>query len=141
MNKRRNLLILFLFLLPFYSFAQSDRPYVVNAGAGNVEKGNFNMTYFIGDYIGYDTSSELKLVTNLGDIIIYPNPVKTILNLKTSITELWKIQIFNVNGVMVREEELLNQEVNFSGFPDGFYVMKIFDHKHEELGSVKVIKN
>lgn len=130
-----------LFLCSSFAIAQSEKSYAINAGAGTVEKGNFNMTYFIGDYIGYDTSTELKLFTTLGDITIYPNPVKTILNLKTSITELSKIQIYNVNGVKVKEVELLNLEVNFSGFPDGFYIMKILDDNQEELGSVKVVKN
>ena len=121
--------------------AQTDKKYVVNTGAGSVDKGNFNVTYYIGDFIGYDTPNELLLSTRLGEITLFPNPVKTILNVKSSVPNLDKIQIYNVSGIKVYETPLLNNEVNFSEFPDGIYLIKILDNHHEDLGSVKIIKN
>ena len=133
--------VIILFNISTMLLAQTEKKYVVNTGAGSVDKGNFNVTYFIGDFIGYDTPTELLLNTRFGEILVYPNPVKTVLNVKSSIPSLDKIQIYNVNGVKVYESPLLNNEVNFSGFPDGIYLIKVLDNHHEDLGSVKIIKN
>jgi len=141
MKKTYLLLVFIVFLFSGLLQAQTEKSYVVNAGAGNIEKGNFNVTYFIGDHIGYDTPNELLLNTRLGEITIFPNPVNTILNLKTSIPDLDKIQIFNVNGVKIHQAPLINSKIDFSGFPDGIYLMKILDKQNEDVGSVKLIKN
>lgn len=134
----------YIFILSIYSnfaLAQSEKSYAINAGAGHAEITDIHVTYFIGDYIGYDSSPELLLTTSFGDITIYPNPVKTILNIKTDITDLDKIQIYTINGVVIQESELLNHEVNFSEFPDGLYLMKFLNTNAEVVGSIKVVKN
>jgi hypothetical protein len=141
MRKRLIFSVIIFFNISTVLLAQTNKKYVVNTGAGSVDKGNFNVTYYIGDFIGYDTPTELLLSTRMGEITLFPNPVKTILKVKSSVADLDKIQIFNVSGIKVYETTLLNNEVNFSNFPDGIYLIKILDNHHEDLGSVKIIKN
>ena len=109
--KKSIITILLLFLFPGFLIAQSEKTYVINAGGGNLESENIALTYFIGDYIGLSNSN---LKTELVDISVYPNPVKTILHLKTTITDLKQIQIFNVNGILLKDAKLNSNEVDFS---------------------------
>ena len=104
MKKLSFITILVLFLFNGFLLAQSEKPYVINAGGGNVKSGNIELTYFIGDYIGLGNPN---VTSKLVDITIYPNPVKTILYLQTTSTDLDQIQIFNVNGVLLKEEKLM----------------------------------
>ena len=136
--KKSIITILLLFLFPGFLIAQSEKTYVINAGGGNLESENIALTYFIGDYIGIGNS---KLTTELVDISVYPNPVKTILYLKTTITDLRQIQIFNVNGILIKDAKLNSNEVDFSEYPAGMYLIKIKDKKELEVGSIKVIKH
>lgn len=135
--KKSIITILLLFLFPGFLIAQSEKTYVINAGGGNLESENIALTYFIGDYIGLSNSN---LKTELVDISVYPNPVKTTLYLKTTITDLNQIQIFNVNGILLKDAKLNSNEVDFSEYPAGMYLIKIKDKKELEVGSVKVIK-
>ena len=130
--------MLLLFLFPGFLIAQSEKTYVINAGGGNLESENLALTYFIGDYIGLGNSN---VTTELFDISVYPNPVKTILYLKTTITDLNQIQIFNVNGILLKDGKLNSNEVDFSEYPAGMYLIKIKDNKELEVGSIKVIKH
>lgn len=135
--KKPTITILLLFLFPGFLLAQSEKTYVINAGGGNTESGNIGLTYFIGDYIGLGNSN---VTTELVDVSVYPNPVKTILYLKTTITELEQIQIYNVNGVLLKDAKLTSKEVDFSEYPAGIHLIKIKDKKELEVGSMKVIK-
>lgn len=137
MKKLPIILILLLFTLPGFLIAQSEEIHVINAGTGTLESGDISLTYYIGDYIGLGNSN---LTTELVDITIYPNPVKTILYLKTTITDIENIQIFNVNGVLLKDIKLTTNEVDFSEYPAGIYLIKIKDKNELEVGSQKVIK-
>lgn len=137
MKKLQLVAILLLFTFPGFLYAQSEKSYVINAGGGNIKSGNIELTYFIGDYIGLGNS---KLTTELVDITIYPNPVKTILYLQTTSTDLDQIQIFNVNGVLLKDMKLTTNEIDFSEYPAGIYLIKIKDRKELEVGSMKVVK-
>lgn len=135
--KKSIITILLLFLFPGFLIAQSEKTYVINAGGGNQQSGNIALTYFIGDYIGIGNSN---VTTELVNVSVYPNPVKTILYLKTTITDLNQIQIFNVNGILLKDGKLNSNEVDFSEYPAGMYLIKIKDKKELEVGSIKVIK-
>jgi hypothetical protein len=137
MKKLPIVAILLLLNLPCFLHAQTEKSHVINAGAGTIKSENIELTYFIGDYIGLGNTN---LTTELVDISVYPNPVKTILYLQTTSTDLEQIQIFNVNGVLLKEEKLLTNEVNFSEYPAGIYFLKVKDKKELEVGSIKVIK-
>ena len=139
MNKLPTLLFLGLLLIPVTLKAQSEKPYVINAGGGSITNGNIELTYFIGDYIGIGNSN---IPAELAEITCYPNPVKTVLHLHSTVAELDKVQIFSIQGVMLKEISLFNKEIDFTGFPDGVYLIKILDKDQQKsLGSVKVVKN
>ena len=138
MKKLAKLSFLWLLLCPGFILAQSETIHVINAGSGNTTNGNIELTYFIGDYIGIgDYSREYEMI----DMHCYPNPVKTILHINTTIPYLDKIQIYNVQGILIRESTLENNQVDYSQLPDGIYLMKILDKDQQNLGTVKVVKN
>ena len=128
---------LILLLFPALLFAQTEKSYVINAGGGSVQSGNMSVTYFIGDFIGLGGSS---LDTKVGTIDFYPNPVRSTLYITSEISDMDTIQIFNLNGVLLSETKITNNEVNFSMYTAGVYLLKIYDKNESEVGSVKVIK-
>lgn len=134
--KHISLKLIFL-LFPTLLFAQTENSYVINAGGGSVQSGSMSVTYFIGDFIGLGGSN---LETQVGTIDFYPNPVRSTLYINSEIPDMDKIQIFNLNGVLLSETKITNNEVNFSMYISGVYLLKIYDKNESEVGSVKVIK-
>lgn len=128
---------LILLLFPTLLFAQTEKSYVINAGGGSVQSGNISVTYFIGDFIGLGGS---RLETQVGAIDFYPSPVKSTLYINSEIPDMDNIKIFNLNGVLLSETKITNNEVNFSMYTSGVYLLKIYDKNESEVGSVKVIK-
>ena len=139
--KKSLITISLLCLFLSFALAQSENPQVVNAGAGNLQSENMSLTYFIGDYIGYHNFSESEYEIELEEITVYPTPVRTTLYLQTSIPDLEKIRIFDLQGVMIRELMPSSNEVDFSEFPGGIYIMKFMDNNDEQIGFAKVLKN
>jgi len=128
---------LILLLFPTLLFAQTEKSYVINAGGGSAQSGNIGVTYFIGDFIALGGSS---LESQIGTIDFYPNPVRSTLYINSEIPDLDKIQIFNLNGVLLSETKLTNNEVNLTMYTSGVYLLKIYDKNESEIGSMKIIK-
>jgi len=82
--------------------------------------------------------------TDLGGIIIYPNPVDDQLNIYTDGNEIYGITLFAVNGKMALklnvDSTLLEHKVNTSHLAKGMYVLRLFikDENQEKL--FKIIK-
>ncbi|GAA4888002.1 hypothetical protein GCM10023311_09830 [Flaviramulus aquimarinus] len=58
-------------------------------------------------------------------IVIFPNPVKNIINLKTNIG-INKVEIYNILGQrkgVFKKEALTNNQIDVSTYPSGFYIM------------------
>jgi hypothetical protein len=73
-------------------------------------------------------SSEAFLETsNLSElgISIYPNPIQDVLNIKTEVPIL--LQIFNTNGLLVKELEILTgeQSIVVEHLNSGLYISKV----------------
>ena len=135
--KKLPFLLFLLLILPTCLPAQTEKRYVVNAGGGTIEKGNINLTYFIGDHLELGNNT---LVTETGDLSIYPNPVRTNLFIESNIRDLKKFQIYNVKGLLLSEKLLLTREIDFSAYPAGIYLLKFQNDKDVEVGMMKVIK-
>lgn len=77
---------------------------------------------------------DIQDVTNLKEIKIFPNPVSEILFFEKSIEN---IEIFNTFGNLILTRKNVSQ-INFSQFPSGIYVVKIFHKRSFEIR--KIIK-
>lgn len=71
---------------------------------------------------------------------VYPNPTRTILNVKVS--QNATVQMFDMTGKLVIEIPALNandvQQINIENLPDGVYTMKVFNEKGTDI--IKVVK-
>lgn len=128
--------IAFLLLYGFL-FAQADKNYVINAGGGNLQSGEIGLTYFIGDQLGLGQS---VLVPRTIEIDVFPNPVNSTLTFRSPIEKFNRIQVYNVSGIKLLDLKPTSNELDFSNFPIGMYLIKIKDHQELEVGSIKVIK-
>ncbi|QZT38524.1 T9SS type A sorting domain-containing protein [Halosquirtibacter xylanolyticus] len=61
------------------------------------------------------------------DLSVYPNPVKNILNILSRMSNLEKIQVFNMEGVMVFSKLCHHKhlKVSMSSLPSGVYMLKV----------------
>ncbi|MCJ7932762.1 MAG: fibronectin type III domain-containing protein [Chryseobacterium sp.] len=61
------------------------------------------------------------------DILIYPNPVRTVLYVK-NISKKAKYKIYNISGQLIAEGILLNNQINVSKLINSVYVIDINDN-------------
>ena len=103
----------------------------------------------IGDKIGkevfdfantfFSTSLNTESESNSHDITISPNPIVENLFINTTISNLTRIDIFNVLGIKVFSEEInTNNAINISNLKTGVYFVKI-NSSNEKLYFVKKI--
>jgi hypothetical protein len=74
-------------------------------------------------------------------ILVYPNPVINILNVKVSELKAGsKLELFNVLGIKVQSQNLTNslQEISLEGLPSGPYLLYIINGN--ETTVKKIIK-
>lgn len=63
---------------------------------------------------------------NQDEILIYPNPVKTVLNVK-NISKKAKYKIYSVSGQLISSGMILNNKIDVSRLTNGLYVIDIED--------------
>lgn len=87
----------------------------------------------------YDNNSTLTVTdfSKTQSAEVYPNPVKDILNIKTSGT-VKSVEIFNTSGSKVKEGKSTN--IDMKQLPAGMYMVKITDSEGKTT-TKKVIKN
>jgi len=105
--------------------------YSQNQTSWNIDNGTFVETEAECDALATDN---IYLENN---IYIYPNPVKSILNIRTNNNEINKIIIYNVLG----KEVLKTNEatIDFSTFENGLYIIKIKTNNNNII-TKKIIK-
>ncbi|MBQ0152297.1 MAG: fibronectin type III domain-containing protein [Chryseobacterium sp.] len=80
------------------------------------------------DYIVKISKQGVPNALNQNDIIIYPNPVSTILFVK-NISKKAQYKIYNVAGQIVSNGILLNNQISVANLSSGVYVIDIEDTK------------
>ncbi|MDB4166984.1 T9SS type A sorting domain-containing protein [Polaribacter sp.] len=96
---------------------------------------NFASTFF-------STSLNVQNETNSLDITISPNPIVENLFINTTISNLSRIDIYNVLGVKVFSEEIItNNAVNISNLKTGVYFVKINSSNEKLYFMKKIIKS
>ncbi|WKK66824.1 T9SS type A sorting domain-containing protein [Lutimonas zeaxanthinifaciens] len=68
------------------------------------------------------------------ELKIYPNPTNGIINLHSSkLGNNYKLLIYNLNGQMIhsspiyKENQIINEQFDFSNYPKGIYIIKLFN--------------
>ncbi|MFV8380037.1 M14 family zinc carboxypeptidase [Flavobacterium sp. LB3R33] len=89
--------------------------------SGQVEDYTVNITSPIARTI--ETSKD-KEITN--DIVVYPNPTTSILNV-TSVSENATFKIYNIIGQTIMKGKLSNNSINVTAISQGNYVLEITD--------------
>ena len=76
-----------------------------------------------------DLTVSVKPVTeDFSDVVIFPNPVTNILNIKG--LELATVQVYSLSGsIMIHETASYSNRLNVSNLPDGIYIIKMTDIK------------
>ena len=96
---------------------------------------NFASTFF-------STSLNVQNETNSLDIKITPNPIVENLFINTTISNLSRIDIYNVLGVKVFSEEInTNNAINISNLKTGVYFVKINSSNEKLYFMKKIIKS
>ncbi|MDC1323094.1 T9SS type A sorting domain-containing protein [Polaribacter sp.] len=96
---------------------------------------NFASTFF-------STSLNVQNETNSLDITISPNPIVENLFITTTISNLNRIDIYNVLGVKVFSEEInTNNVINISNLKTGVYFVKINSSNEKLYFMKKIIKS
>lgn len=118
-----------------------------NEGDGSIkeiieQKGNggnlFNHYKFIYDYNSPGTSVIDRSVTT--DWLVYPNPVKEVLNLNypSDNNIVGSIDIINISGVVVKQIKTTQTTIDVSELPVGMYFLKL--NRSTESKVVRLIK-
>jgi hypothetical protein len=91
-----------------------------------------NLTYSLG----------LNNINQVSNLIVYPNPVTTFLNIKQDLLNNVSYKIASITGQVVQTGEVNNSEkqINVSSLSDGIYFLQIFDN-NKSLGQEKFVKN
>lgn len=104
-------------------------------GTGSVAQGNFS-------YVKIDAQDQLGVsaVEIGGAQLVYPNPVKDVLNINTN-TNVAQIFVFNASGQKVYEQKASSKspKIDVSKWPTGVYMIQVIDEKGNAKTS-KLIK-
>ncbi len=75
-----------------------------------------------------------------GEISIFPNPVKTVINLETNLDEKLTIKLFNVSGKVIlnTSSDKKNTSIDVSELTSGIYFLKV--NTEQKSGTFKIIK-
>lgn len=83
-----------------------------------------------------------NIINSTGDIkteklVAVPNPGKGIITVYGN-SKVVKLKLYNLNGQLIGEKT--GNELNFSGQPDGIYILRVYDLQNMLLMQQKVIK-
>jgi len=75
-----------------------------------------------------------------GEISIFPNPVKTIINLETNLNEKLTLKLFDVSGKVIlnTSSDKKNTSIDVSELSSGIYFLKV--NTEQKSGTYKIIK-
>lgn len=153
-------LLSFSLLLSLYTKAQELDLSHIGAAGKEVQVGNINLTYTIGE-TNYASSINSTLVLTMGfiqptttlstsvinfpaeySIEVFPNPTTTSLTVRTSVLDKQlEIAIYEMSGKRVFSESITDEvtHINLNHLASGTYTLQI---KHEDLfNSYQIIKH
>lgn len=79
-------------------------------------------------------------IGNINKFTVYPNPAKEFIQINGLMADTkYKLQLIDMNGRVINELQLINNQINVSSIKNGIYVLQISSIKHS--GSCTVIVN
>ncbi len=156
MNKPIFLLAAFFHIVAF-AYSQSISNSYINPGYGQLEN-NHQLTYSTGDvFYGEISNADLRLSGMLytsftdmptavqdhveQDLSFYPNPCRSVLHIRTDISDLLVFRLINLNGVLLMEKLLnKNHTVDLSDLAGGAYILQVSDTDLNLYFTDKLIK-
>ncbi|HZV70095.1 MAG TPA: T9SS type A sorting domain-containing protein [Saprospiraceae bacterium] len=153
-------LIFIAYLL--FTAVEAKSQFVLGATGGEGNVGNININYTVGETAITTISNDSSTLTQgfhqpqfvftsvnesflLGEVIIYPNPTKSILFVQFNDKDFSDLNI-SIHSSAGRE--ILNTKVitsiwqtDLSILPDGFYVVTVTDIKSKKRNSYKIFKS
>jgi len=158
--------LILLFCCLFLSLQFEAQNAIVIAG-GNIDDGNFKLSYSIGQVAKKSTSDtnglfnqgiqqpfEIYNLFNLSlddndisnfEIKAYPNPTVDLLTLSinNAIVNNQIVEVYDLNGKVILQKEIIQNEtqIDFSQFNAGVYLFNVFDKNHTLIKAFKIIKN
>jgi len=158
--------LILLFCCLFLSLQFEAQNAIVIAG-GNIDDGNFKLSYSIGQVAKKSTSDtnglfnqgiqqpfEIYNLFNLSlddndisnfEIKAYPNPTVDLLTLSinNAIVNNQIVKVYDLNGKVILQKEIIQNEtqIDFSQFNAGVYLFNVFDKNHTLIKAFKIIKN
>jgi len=142
------------------SYAQSLAFSNISSGFGLVQGDEVRLTISAGDLVAgtlsnngvtiyhlFDISSSQARAVGIPDIdskfdiVLYPNPFRSSLYLKTDRPELRSLVILNTNGIIISKYDITSNELDLSGLKPGMYLVKFLDNQEQLIAISKVVKN
>ena len=106
--------------------------------------GNYEVEVFYTDGCSEISAPFILLVTNIeinnfkGNIIVYPNPTSSILNIEFSDSKVYVATIVDFLGKEVLKERIENRKIDISAVPSGIYMLQLQSEKL--VYTTKVVK-
>jgi hypothetical protein len=158
----RKLLIILTLLTVTAGFSQvAIRKSSVSTGGGSASGGNLYMVYAIGEigvqeadagnlhlsegFVGPDIT-QIVGIENYGTLEglnIFPNPVKTNVNIELPETGNYEIYIYDLTGKQLLQNKVEDDyqvQINMSNYKTGVYIMAIVDRTGKKAKTVKLQK-
>ena len=143
--------LLLLALIPFFSYSQETDQQVIASAGDHSKNGDYSLSWTIGETV-ISTGAGGDYVLTQGfhqgnlhvtkiieekisyDLEVYPNPVSNILTIETTRAGI-SYQLLNINGKVLHNGKLDNtrEEIDFSGFPPGTYILKTGEHQTHKI--------
>ncbi|AXG72221.1 hypothetical protein KORDIASMS9_04489 [Kordia sp. SMS9] len=120
---------------PLKSFMQADM--IDNGTAEFVNVVDPNASGLSGTP-SFDFSTLSVEDTLLENLSVYPNPAVTTVNIKSPETRIERIEIYNVNGQMVKTQNTRLETIDVNNLQSGMYLMKLYSE--EASKTIKLIK-
>ncbi len=151
------LYIVTLLLYSFDTCSQSISNSYTNPGYGSLA-GDISLTYSIGDIFYGELDNEQLIISGMfmaksdnplsippapgeNEVLIYPNPCRSTVFLRTTLTEDLYFSLYSLNGVLLKHTPLRSdQGVDVVHLPNGLYIIKITDADHTLYCIDKLIK-
>ncbi len=158
----KKLLLILILLTISTGFSQvAIRKSSLSSGGGSASSGNLYMVYAIGEigvqeadagslhlsegFVGPDITQLVGIenYSALEGLNIFPNPVRTNVNIELPETGNYEIYIYDLTGKQLLQNNVEDEyqvQINMSNYKTGIYLMAIVDRANKKAKTVKLQK-
>ena len=154
----KNLTLLFLlqvFILNAYS--QNVSPEILSSAGGTLSNAQYLVDWTLGEPV-IETVTGTTYILTQGfhqpdffiisiqespeySILVYPNPVSSVIMIQTDIQKPLRASLYDLNGKLLNEIRFIEStELNISNLSRSVYLLKIIDQNKNTIKIVKITK-